>query len=70
MNFTDYRVTGLHQVVRLIEKEAAAFDIKILNSELIGLLPTEAILETVKNELYLPKLPPDRLIEHHLVDLF
>jgi glutamate formiminotransferase len=66
INLTDYRQTGLLEVYRAVEQEAARLGIEIANSELIGLLPQRAILDVAAAALALPGLTKEQILEHWL----
>ncbi len=68
MNLTDFRRTPLHRVVELIRREAARYGTTIRRSELVGLIPQQAILDAAAWYLQLDDLPPDRILENHLLD--
>lgn len=51
MNLTDYTITGLYDVVEKIKKEAESFNVSIISSELIGMLPMKSIIEAGVNYL-------------------
>jgi glutamate formiminotransferase/formiminotetrahydrofolate cyclodeaminase len=44
VNLTDYRVTPPHVLFEEVRKEAAALDVGVAGSEIVGLVPLEAIL--------------------------
>jgi len=67
MNLTDFRHTPLHRVVELIRREAARYGVTIRRSELVGLIPQEAVLEAAAWYLQLDDLTPDRILENRLV---
>ena len=46
MNLTDYTKTGIHQVVEMIRSEALTYGVSVAGSELIGLVPLQAIVDT------------------------
>ena len=46
MNLTDYTQTGIHQAVEMIRSEAQTYGVSIASSELIGLVPLQAIIDT------------------------
>lgn len=48
INLTDYRTTSLYEVYETTKKLAQKYDVEVTGSELIGLIPLEAILETGK----------------------
>ena len=43
-NLTDFRVTPLHVLFEEVKKEAAALNVGVAGSEIVGLIPLEAIL--------------------------
>jgi glutamate formiminotransferase len=51
MNLTDYRRTPVHRVVEMIRREAERYGVAVVESELIGLIPNEALVEAA--EFYL-----------------
>lgn len=46
MNMTDYKKTALYRVFELIRIEARRFGVNIVGSEIIGLVPMEALIDT------------------------
>ncbi|MBH28183.1 MAG: glutamate formimidoyltransferase [Chloroflexi bacterium] len=52
-NITNYAITPVVLVVDAIEKEATKYGVKIHNSEIVGLIPQEAMKETER--WYLPE---------------
>jgi glutamate formiminotransferase / formiminotetrahydrofolate cyclodeaminase len=53
MNLDNYRVTGMHEVFEAIKRDAAELNIGIAGSEVVGLVPLEAILRAA--EFYMAK---------------
>ncbi len=53
MNLDNYRITGLHEVFEAIERDAAELDVGVAGSEIVGLVPLEAILQAA--EYYMEK---------------
>jgi len=43
INLTNFRVTSLHQVFEAVEKEAAGQGLRVTGSEIVGLVPLEAM---------------------------
>ncbi|MEM7126570.1 MAG: glutamate formimidoyltransferase [Chloroflexota bacterium] len=66
MNLVDFQVTGLPSVMEAIEQMASDFGTRIHSSELIGLLPQQALLDVASHYLKLPSLVPDQIIEYAL----
>jgi glutamate formiminotransferase len=69
MNLTDYRQTPVHRVVEMIRREAECYGVSVIESELIGLIPNEALVEAAKFYLQLGGLSSDQILENRLADL-
>jgi glutamate formiminotransferase len=54
MNLVDYRRTPVPRALERVKEEAAALGTRVLESEVIGLLPREAALEVTPEALLLP----------------
>lgn len=70
MNLTDYHNTPLPQVMDVIRAEAALHGTAIERSELIGLMPEDAMIAAASWYLQNPELSHDRILENRLRDLF
>lgn len=66
MNMVDYTVTGLLPVYRAIEAEAAKAGVEIAGSEIIGLLPLQAMLDVALQALKVEEFGNEQLLELHL----
>lgn len=66
MNMVDYTVTGLLPVYRAIEAEAAKAGVEIAGSEIIGLLPLQAMLDVALQALKVEEFSNEQLLELHL----
>lgn len=66
MNFTDYTVTNVPTVLSKIRLEAERMGTTISHSELVGLAPRDAFLDSTAETLYLPELTDDMLIETYI----
>jgi len=66
MNLTDFRVTSIRMVFDFIEAMARTHGVDVLHSELIGLLPKEALRDATPEYLKLLDFTEDRIIESHL----
>ncbi|MGJ3238470.1 MAG: glutamate formimidoyltransferase [Anaerolineae bacterium] len=67
MNLTDYEQTPIYRVMELIRLEAQKLGTQIYESELIGLIPQDALLQTVSWYLQLPDLTTEQLLENRLL---
>jgi len=68
MNLTDYRHTPIHRVMALIRAEAAHYGVPVLESEIVGLVPAEALLEVARYELQLHRFSPQQVLENRLLE--
>jgi len=66
MNLVDYDVTPPRRVFDIIRKKASTQGVEVLESELIGLIPRNALKGTTADDLMLPDFGPERIIENHL----
>jgi glutamate formiminotransferase len=69
MNLTDYRQTPVHRVVEIIRREAERYGVAVVESELIGLIPNEALVEAAAFYLQLGGLSSDQILENRLANL-
>ncbi len=63
MNILDFNKLPLYRVVELIRIEARKWGCDIKETELIGLIPLQAILDTFSYYTQLPSLTPEQVIE-------
>lgn len=48
INMTDYRVTPLYRVTELVKTEAKRYGVKVIGSEVIGLCPMKALIDSAE----------------------
>jgi glutamate formiminotransferase len=68
MNLTNYRVTPIHRALELIRAEADRLGVTVTRSEVVGLVPAEALLDAAKFYLQLHDFHPDQVLENRLTD--
>jgi glutamate formiminotransferase len=68
MNLTDYRQTPIHRVVEMIRREAARYGVAIVSSEVVGLIPNEALVDAARFYLQLDGFSPDQILENRLAE--
>jgi glutamate formiminotransferase/formiminotetrahydrofolate cyclodeaminase len=68
MNLTDFTRTPVHRVVELIRREAGRYGVSIHHSELVGLIPQEALVESARWYLQLDDFEPAQVLETRLFD--
>lgn len=66
MNLTNFHSTPVAQVVEMIRREAARYGTSIHHSELVGLIPQEALVEAARYYLQLDAFEPDQILEYRL----
>jgi glutamate formiminotransferase/formiminotetrahydrofolate cyclodeaminase len=66
MNLTDYRRTPIHRVLTAIRSEASHYGLQVTHSEVVGLLPADALFDVAKFHLQLSGFSPDQVIENRL----
>lgn len=68
MNLTDYRRTPIHRVMEMIRCEAARYGVGVASSEIIGLVPQQALLEAALYCLQLDDFSLDQVLESRLAE--
>jgi len=66
MNLTDYRRTPIQRVMTLIHAEAVRYGIMVDRSEIIGLIPQDALFDVAAWYLQLRDFVPSMVLENHL----
>jgi len=66
MNLTDYKITSIKTVFNLVREKARLLGTDILESELIGLVPKEALEGTTPEYLMIGGFTSERILETHL----
>jgi len=70
MNLTDYTKNSIYRVFELIKIEAERWGVPIVESEIIGLLPAEALFDSISYYLKLHNFDPlKQVIEMRLLEL-
>ncbi|MGB4180337.1 MAG: glutamate formiminotransferase, partial [Bacilli bacterium] len=68
MNLTDYRKTAVYRVFEAVKTEAKRYGVAVLGSEIVGMLPLEAALDSLAYYLGLESLPAGKILETHLLE--
>ncbi|MGC9347209.1 MAG: glutamate formimidoyltransferase [Anaerolineae bacterium] len=69
MNFTDFEQTPLYRVMETVRREAARYGAAVTHTELVGLIPEKALVETAQWHLQLDYFEPDQMLERRLREL-
>lgn len=68
MNMTDYTKTALYRAFELVRIEAARYGVAIVGSEVIGLLPMEALIDTAVYYLGIEDFSMEQILENRLME--
>lgn len=63
MNLTDFHATGMWTAFQRVRKEAEKRGVQVLESELIGLVPLDALAQTAAEAIQLPALDSSQVVE-------
>ncbi|MFQ5611811.1 MAG: glutamate formimidoyltransferase [Anaerolineae bacterium] len=66
MNLTDYTKTPVFRVVEMIRREAQRYGVGIESTELIGLIPQQALIDSAVWYLQLDGFAPEQVLESRL----
>lgn len=66
MNLLDFRVTPISLVVEAIEREAGEAGVEVAGSEVIGLIPLDALVDVASARLRLENFKRDQILEARL----
>ncbi|HIC96501.1 TPA: glutamate formimidoyltransferase [Candidatus Bipolaricaulota bacterium] len=66
MNMTDYRKTPLHRAFELIKREAQRYGVPVVGSEIVGLVPQEALNMAAEYYLQLEGFRPEMVLEERI----
>lgn len=68
INMTDYTHTALYQAFELVKIEARRYGVAIVGSEIIGLVPMEALIDTASYYLGLEAFSTKQILETQLME--
>lgn len=66
MNLTNYEKTPIHRVFETVKREAARYGVSILESEIVGLIPSAALNATAEYYLQIAGFNADQILENKL----
>jgi glutamate formiminotransferase len=66
MNLTDVTRTPMHVVFDLVQREAENHGVRVLESEIVGLVPAAALPPSAAQHLRLAGFSPDQILENRL----
>jgi glutamate formiminotransferase/formiminotetrahydrofolate cyclodeaminase len=69
MNLTNFHKTAIHTVIEAIRREAARYGVMIHHTELIGMIPQEALIASARWYLQLDAFTNEQVLEQKLAAL-
>ncbi len=68
MNLVNYKKTPVYRVFELIRAEARRYGVPIVGSEIVGLVPNDALLGAAEYYLQIENFSPSQVIENRLAE--
>ncbi len=69
MNLTDFSKSAMYSVFEMVSMEARRYGVTPVGSEIVGLVPMDALVEVARYYLQLEGFKADQILESHLLDL-
>jgi glutamate formiminotransferase/formiminotetrahydrofolate cyclodeaminase len=68
MNLTNFHRTSMARVVEMIRREAQRYGVQVHHSELVGLIPSEALVDAAVWYMQMDQFEPDQVLESKLFE--
>ena len=69
INMTNFEKTPLHRVFETVKSEAERYGVNVVGSEIVGLLPQQALLAAASHYLRLEADPAPAVLENKLLSM-
>lgn len=66
INLTNFEKTPMFRVFEVVKREAARYGVPVVGSEIVGLVPSAALIATAEYFLQLENFRDDQVLEHRL----
>lgn len=66
MNLTNYEKTPIFRVFETVKREAERYGVQVLESEIVGLVPANALLQAAEYYLQIEGFKPEQVLENKL----
>ena len=66
INMTDFKRTPLFRVFETVRAEAARYGVNVIGSEIVGLVPSEALIDAADHFLRLEAFAPSQVLERRI----
>jgi glutamate formiminotransferase len=70
MNLTDWKKTSVAKAFEAVNREALARSVTVQSSEIVGLVPAEALGGVLPSELKLAGFGPEKILENRLAQVY
>jgi glutamate formiminotransferase len=67
MNLVNYKGTPIHEAFEMVRREAERYGVAVVGSEIIGLVPQDALLAAAEYYLRVSNYSPDLVLENRLL---
>ncbi|MGH7128497.1 MAG: glutamate formimidoyltransferase [Planctomycetaceae bacterium] len=68
MNLVDFTQTPVQRAFEVVNEEAAHYGVTIVESEVVGLLPLDAVVDVARHHLRLRHFTREQILETHLME--
>ena len=68
MNLVNYEKTRIYQALEMIKSEAKRYGVTVANTELIGLLPLQALIDSAAYYMQIEDFKPEQVLETLLIE--
>jgi glutamate formiminotransferase len=69
MNLTDYTKTSIYSALEMVRMEARRYGVPVVGSEVIGLLPLQALVDCVEYYMGIEHFSADQVIEKRVMEI-
>ena len=66
MNLIDYTQTSIYTVFETVKMEAKRYGVHVLGSEVVGILPMQALADCAEYYLQIEDFSPNQILENHI----
>jgi len=66
MNLENYKLTPIYRVLEMVRREAARYGVAVVGTELVGLVPQQALIDAAEWYLQLESFSPEQVLENRL----
>jgi glutamate formiminotransferase / 5-formyltetrahydrofolate cyclo-ligase len=68
MNMTDFTRTPIYRALEMVRMEAKRFGVTIVGSEIVGLVPMEALMDTALYYMGLEDFSLQQILENRIIE--